>query len=177
MAQGPFDRFRDRGSDLDLWWAVPGVLAGMPMPRIHPERRENFGGSLNAYHDALPLLAEAGIGAVVSLLNIPSDERVYQRAGFAYHLLPIPDGAAPSVDQFLDFLNFMREQRAANRVVAVHCAAGLGRTGTMLAAYLIAKGTPVDEAVAQIRKARPGAIETPAQMRFLRDLASGAGAR
>jgi len=173
MGWEPFDRSRDRGAALDLWWAVPGVLAGMPMPFIHAERRENFGGPLNAYRDDLLLLAEAGIGGVVSLLNIPGDERVYASAGFGFHLLPIPDGAPPTVDQFLDFLNFMREQRAANRVVAVHCAAGLGRTGTMLAAYLIAKGATAEAAITQIRQARPGAIETSAQVRFLRDLASG----
>src|SRR5438876_655384 len=32
-----------------LWWVVPGVLAGMPMPFIQPERRLNSGGALTAY--------------------------------------------------------------------------------------------------------------------------------
>ncbi len=32
-----------------LWWVIPGVLAGMPMPFVHPERRLNSGGALNAY--------------------------------------------------------------------------------------------------------------------------------
>jgi hypothetical protein len=39
-----------------LWWVIPGVLAGMPMPFIHPERRLNSGGPLNAYEDELPEL-------------------------------------------------------------------------------------------------------------------------
>jgi hypothetical protein len=30
-----------------LWWLIPDVLAGMPMPYIHPERRLNRGGALN----------------------------------------------------------------------------------------------------------------------------------
>ncbi len=62
-----------------LWWVIPGVLAGMPMPFMHPERRLNLGGSLNAYEDELPELYAAGIRAVVSLLNIPSDRRFLNR--------------------------------------------------------------------------------------------------
>lgn len=159
------------GASLDLWWAVPGVLAGMSMPLLHPERRESFGGPLDAFTDDLPLLAQAGIGAVVSLLNIPGDAAVYSSAGFGYHLMPVADGAAPSVEQFVAFLRFVREQRALGRVVAVHCAAGLGRTGTVLAGYLIAIGSSVEAAVSRIRAARRGAIETSQQILFLSDLA------
>lgn len=155
---------------MDLWWVVPGVLAGMPMPLIHPERRENFGGPLDTFTDDLPLLAEAGIGAVVSLLNIPGDEVVYCSAGFGYHLMPIPDGAEPTIEQFVLFLRFFREQRAVGRIVAVHCAAGLGRTGTVLAGYLIATGSSPEAAVSRIRAIRRGAIETSQQVHFLSTL-------
>ncbi len=34
-----------------LWWVIPRVLAGMPMPYSHLDRRMNFGGPLNAYDD------------------------------------------------------------------------------------------------------------------------------
>ena len=68
------------GSGL-VWWVIPGALAGMPMPFIHPERRLNRGGLLTAYEDALPALYAAGIRAVVSLLNIPSDTAVYEALG------------------------------------------------------------------------------------------------
>jgi hypothetical protein len=65
-----------------LWWVIPGVLAGMPMPYIHLERRMNGGGVLEAYDDELRDLHLAGVRAV-SLLNIPSDTAVYESAGFA----------------------------------------------------------------------------------------------
>ena len=51
------------------------------MPFIHPERRLNRGGLLTAYEDELPALYAAGIRAVVSLLNIPSDTAVYEALG------------------------------------------------------------------------------------------------
>lgn len=150
-----------------LWWVIPNVLAGMPMPFVHPDRRMNHGGELNAFDDDLPILHTAGVCAIVSLLNIPSDAIVYESAGFAFLCLPVPDGGAPTMEQADEFIRFVTEQRAAQRPVAVHCEAGLGRTGTLLAAYLISKGDGAASAIAQVRAAEKVAVETPRQIRFL----------
>jgi len=152
-----------------LWWLIPGVLAGMPMPYLHPERRLNPGASLRAYDDELPVLYDAGIRAVVSLLNIPSDTAVYQPAGLDHLCLPIADGFAPSFAQADEFVRFVQAHRAANQAVAAHCYAGLGRTGTMLAAYLIAEGTDATGALLKVRSAESAAIETRHQVKFLDD--------
>ena len=154
-----------------LWWLVPGVLAGMPMPFIHLERRLNRGGPLNAYDDELPLLYTAGVRAVVSLLNIPTDAPVYESAGFAFLCLPVPDGGAPTMDQASDFVGYVREQQAAQRPVAVHCEAGLGRTGVMLAVYLISEGSSAEAAMCRLREIEPSAVETSHQVYFLEQYA------
>lgn len=154
-----------------LWWVIPNGLAGMPMPFIHIERRLNHGGALAAYNDELPHLYAAGIRTIVSLLNIPTDKPVYESAGFAFLCLPVADGSAPTIDQVLDFTNFVDGQRAVNNPVAVHCEAGLGRTGTMIAAYLIVKGGTLESAISQVRAAESKAIETAAQSQFLQQLA------
>ncbi len=44
-----------------LWWVIPGVLADMPMPFIHPERRMAGAGELTAFEDELPPLYAAGV--------------------------------------------------------------------------------------------------------------------
>ncbi|HUR44802.1 MAG TPA: dual specificity protein phosphatase family protein [Candidatus Saccharimonadales bacterium] len=152
-----------------LWWVIPGVLAGMPMPFIHPERRLNGGGELYSSVDELPILYEAGIRAIVSLLSFTGDKTIFSQAGFSHLSLPIPDGYAPSLDQAQAFLQFVREQRSQGRPVAVHCAAGRGRTGTMLAAYFIAEGASWMEAIARVRGVEPSAIETSSQVRFLEE--------
>lgn len=155
---------------LDLWWVVPGELCGMSLPFIHPDRHDTPGAALDAFPDELPSLWRAGIRGIVCLLNMPGAAATYKAAGFACHLLPLADGAAPTPVEFQHFLNFLAEQRAQSNPVAVHCEAGIGRTGTLLAGYLIMTGLTPQSAVAQVRALRRGAVETTRQLQFLHEL-------
>jgi atypical dual specificity phosphatase len=155
-----------------LWWVIPNELAGMPMPFIHPERRMNGGGELFSSVDELPILHEAGIRAVVSLLTFSFDQKIFNEAGFSHLSLPIPDGFAPTFDQANRFVQFVNDHRQQRKPVAVHCAAGRGRTGTVLAAYFIAQGASWMEAIARVRSVESSAIETNAQIRFLEEFES-----
>jgi len=150
-----------------LWWVIPGVLAGMPMPFIHLDRRMAGGGSLTEFEDELAVLHSAGIRAVVSLLNIPGDASVYESAGFSFLCLPVPDGGAPTFEQADEFVHFVNAQRETSRPIAVHCEAGLGRTGTLLATYLIAQGESAASAIGLVRDVESVAIETRRQIQFL----------
>jgi atypical dual specificity phosphatase len=125
------------------------------------------GGTLDSCEDELPTLFAAGVRAVVSLLNIPSDEPVYKTAGFEFICLPIPDGEAPKAEQVLKFVRFVEMNREGQRPVAVHCEAGLGRTGTMLAVYLISRGESATGAINRVRLVERAAIETEPQVNFL----------
>jgi atypical dual specificity phosphatase len=153
----------------NLWWALPGVLAGMGVPYVDPERRHQFGGSLTAYHDELPEMYLAGIRAVVCLLNIPSDARVFQSAGIDFRCLPINDGQPPTTDQAHEFIEFMTECRAQKLPVAVFCEAGAGRTGCMIACYLIHTGMTAAEAIAHVRSIESAAVERVLQIQFLEE--------
>jgi atypical dual specificity phosphatase len=74
-------------------------------------------------------------------------------------------------------LDTIRKANASGMGVAIHCAAGLGRTGTVLAAYFVAKGLSPREAVDRVRELRPGSVETVEQERAVERFAARAGRR
>ena len=156
----------------DLWWVIDDELAGMPRPLITFERRFQMGGPLAAFRDDLPELHRAGIRAVVSLLDLPADAAVYAAAGFRFACFPIDNNAPPTLQQAEECARFIDACRNEDLPVAVHCEAGIGRTGTMLAAYLILSGCSFADAVGLVRASQPAAIESQAQMQFLRELAT-----
>ena len=142
------------------------------MPFLDPNRRAIGSGAVDEFDDDLRLLHDAGIRAVVSLLGIPAEVPIYAAAGFAYFAVSIPDGGTPTSAEADAINRFIDEQLMNRNPVGVHCAAGLGRTGTVLAAYLIRLGATADQAIQRIRAVEPAAIETQRQVQFLRDYAA-----
>ena len=65
--------------------------------------------------------------------------------------------------QLETFVAAARQTHSAGGRVAVHCAAGKGRTGTFLAAWFVAEGAGAQAAMETVRALRPGSIETKAQ--------------
>lgn len=90
--------------------------------------------------------------------------------GIRLHRLPIVDGRVPERHAMRELVRRIQTWRLAGRRVAVHCMGGLGRAGTTAASLLIHTGSSPAEALAAVRKARPGAVETQAQEAFLQDL-------
>jgi atypical dual specificity phosphatase len=133
-------------------WILPDALAGMPLP--------GYTAPLDA--DAA-FLAEQKIALVVTLTAEPLAERPFARHGIALLHLPVRDFGAPTVDKLERFVEAASAVTAAGGRVAVHCAYGMGRTGTFLAAFLVATGRTAQEAIAEVRRLRPGSIETPEQ--------------
>ena len=83
--------------------------------------------------------------------------------------LPIRDFDAPTWRQIDRFLAFVDRQISHGVSVAVHCQAGLGRTGTLLACYLVWQGMTAEEAMEEVARKRPGSIETEGQRKAVRD--------
>jgi atypical dual specificity phosphatase len=147
-----------------FYWLIEGELAGCPLPGASGGRAM---GDSEALETDLAWLRARGIGALLTMTEAPLPGGALARHGIASLHLPVRDMAAPSVEQLARALEFVDGQRTQGRAVAVHCLMGQGRTGTVLAAYLIRAGQSADEAVAEVRARCPGAIESPAQVRAL----------
>lgn len=137
-----------------VWWLEPGKLAGMPRPPL----------------EDLPVLYQAGMRGIVSVMDEPSGIQEYKDSGFQALWLPITGGKSPTVEQVLEFVQFADSLLKKNQVVAVHCTSGNRRTGTLLATYLIVSGNSPDQALTQIQQARPSAQLRDAQKQFLHTL-------
>ena len=104
------------------------------------------------------LQKKKGISSILSLTE--SDIQKIIPSSINYKHVPIKNHVAPSVQQLEDCVDFLLSESAKGHKVDVHCAAGLGRTGTVLAAYLVAKyGLAASDAIKKIRALRPGSIE------------------
>jgi len=135
-------------------WVIEGELAAMAMP--------------DGYEEDWRELRRLGVGAVVNLTLRGFYMEDPEKYGLASLHLPIADFEAPEPQQVDRFLEFCDEQMAAGRPVVVHCVAGRGRTGTMLACYMVRKGMDPDEAVSWVRRIREGAVENSEQMDAVR---------
>jgi dual specificity MAP kinase phosphatase len=113
-------------------------------------------------------LQRAGINATVSLREEFND----QEHGLTltdYSYLPIVDNTAPTIAQLDEGVAFIQRIIAAGGNVYVHCGSGVGRAPSLAAAYLIAEGSTLDDAVAKIQKARPFVRILPVQLERLRE--------
>src|SRR5438477_5041883 len=78
-----------------------------------------------------------------------------KRHGLADCYEPMDDWTAPSQKQIGRVLSFVARALADGKAVAVSCGAGYGRTGTVLACYLVSKGIPAGAALEKLITARP----------------------
>lgn len=142
-------RLTDRGT-----WVAPGV-AGCAYPRTN---------------DALSTLSDSGVRLLVNLHERPHDLAQLERHGLRETHLPVKDFAAPSPQQVERGVAKIFGALEAGEASAVHCGGGLGRTGTMLACYLLSssEGIGAEEAVRRVRASRPGSVETSAQLAAVR---------
>jgi len=111
-------------------------------------------------------------------LGLDMMPRELQQAGMWWKHLPIADMGIPDLaweSQWQDEGPAIRGALAAGDNVVLHCWAGLGRTGTVAARMLIEFGMDAAAAIALVRRARPGAIQTRRQEAYVLGLARRRG--
>lgn len=83
----------------------------------------------------------------------------FEEKGIKVHNMEYPDGSNPTDDIIVSFIELCQKEIANGGAVAVHCRAGLGRTGTLIGLYIMHKfGFTAKQAIAWLRLCRPGTV-------------------
>lgn len=139
---------RNLEEELFFTWLIPNQLAASRGPRSKEDLR---------------FLKEIGVDCLIRLADIdevsvtPKD---VSEAGLEDFHEPVPDYCPPSQAQLDRLVSYIDSKIKEGKRVAVSCRAGLGRTGTLLACYLVHKGLDYESALAKVRENRPGSVKT-----------------
>ena len=130
-------------------WVIEDGLAGSGMPMTYSQ---------------FIWLIRNGIKAIVTIREVPLPSKWLANKAIDYFHLKVEDYGAPSLPGMDTTVNYVKEHINDGKPVMVHCAAGKGRTGTILAAYFLKNfNLTAEQAIKKIRDLRPGSIQSLTQ--------------
>ena len=154
------NKYEDDERVFDLNWIVPGKILALTDPQRRPDLKASRFSRLRKY------FRQSGVKGVIRLnkddnmikYGLIYDARCFTANGVSHNDLYYEDGGIPTKAIIKKFMRVVDQCEGA---VGVHCRAGLGRTGTLIACYLIRQYRfSAAEAVAWLRICRPGSIST-----------------
>ncbi|XP_077980848.1 dual specificity protein phosphatase CDC14AB-like isoform X5 [Glandiceps talaboti] len=154
----------ERVENGDFNWIVPDKFLAFSGP--HNKSKIENGYPLHAPEAYFPYFRKHNVTTIIRLNKKIYDAKRFLDGGFDHHDLFFVDGSVPSDAHVQKFLSICENAEGA---IAVHCKAGLGRTGTLIGCYKMKhyKFTAA-ECIAWLRICRPGSVIGP-QQHFLEE--------
>lgn len=136
-------------------WIIDGLVAASEYP--DSEKKLEF-------------LKEQGVKSIVTLSEKKIDDDLIIKYKFRYLHLPIKDFDVPKMDDIKKFLRWMKLMEKWKIPTLIHCDAGIGRTGTMLAILFLSKGKTPKESIEFVKEKRNFGLESIKQESFIYEI-------
>ena len=128
-------------------WIIEEKLAGSAMPTSKEE---------------IDWLKQEGVKSIVTIREEPLEDEWIKDVNYLH--VHSNDMGIPEFSDLVNSVDFIHQRITNDEPVMVHCLAGLGRTGTILACYLIKyEDMTADDAIEKVRRERHGSIQSFSQ--------------
>jgi len=139
-----------------------GMITGKPDNFSWIIEKKLAGSAIPTSKEEVDWLKEEGVKSIVTIREEPLDDDWIDDIEYLH--IHSNDMGVPEFDDLISSVDFIHRQLENNKPVMVHCLAGLGRTGIILACYLIKyEKMSADDAITKIRKERSGSIQSYSQ--------------
>ena len=134
-------------------------------------KRDNFswsnekklaGSAIPTSKEEIDWVKQEGVKSIVTIREEPLEEEWLEDVNYLH--IHSNDMGVPEFDDLINSVDFLHQRITNDEPVMVHCLAGLGRTGTILACYLIKyEEMSADDAIQKVRNERHGSIQSFSQ--------------
>ena len=146
----------------NIWRKVHGKITKKPTNFSWLIEEKLAGSGMPTTFDEFHWIVNQGVKSIITMTENSLPDEWVQSIDYLH--VPTPDLTAPDMDKIESTVDFINEQINKDQPVMVHCAAGMGRAGTILACYFVKyKKLTAEKAIEKIRNDRPGSIQSEVQ--------------